>query len=117
MALQSQTGFLPPAQAWRGAASILHSRHPPQPWQLHPAVCQRLCSPTPVLHKAITLLISPETSQKGGRSRTGVHGGGLAGAAALPAVTRRWGWNEEKQRDKRGQEGNILLTEKKYAWD
>ena len=47
----------------------------------------------------------------------GGHRGGSARAATLPAVTRRWGWNGEKLGDKRGQKGNILLTEKKYAWD
>lgn len=117
VAWQLQMGPLLPAQAWQGTAITLCSRHPPQPRQLHPAACQRLRSPTPRLRKMIMLLISTKTSQKGGRGRMGGHGGGLAGAAVLPAITRHRGWNEEKPGDKRGQEGNILLTEKKYAWD
>lgn len=115
--LQPQTRFLPPTQAQQGTARILQGWHPPQPRQLHLAACQRLRCPTPLLRKAITLLISAKTSWKGGRCGMGGHWGDSAGAAVLPVVTRRWGWNEEKPGDKRGQEGNILLTEKKYAWD
>lgn len=117
MVLQPWMRFLPPAQVTQGTASILLGWQPPQPWQLYPMACQRPRSPTPFLRKAITLLISTETSQKSGRGGMERHRGGLAGAAALPAVTRCWGWNEEKLGDKRGQEGNILLTKNKYACD
>lgn len=72
---------------------------------------------TLLLGKVIMLLISAETSQKGCRGQRRDEGNRGGSAAVLPAVTRCWGWNESKLGDKRGQERNILLTEKKYTWD
>lgn len=112
-ALQTQIGLLPSTQVCQGAASILHGWHSLEPWQLHPEPCQMPCSPLLLLHKALTLLISARPAQKMGEP----HRGGSVRAAMPPAVTKCWGWNEEKLGDKKGQEGRILLSENKYALD